>query len=46
MLNINNLRLWLAYKLCPELRDELRALRNANTKLCLKLNDDEKYVRS
>lgn len=41
---IDNLRLWLAYKLCPELRDELRALRNANTKLCLRLAGDVEYL--
>lgn len=41
---IANLRLWLAYKLCPELRDELIALRNSNTKLVLKLAGEERYI--
>lgn len=43
---IANLRLWLAYKLYPELRDELIALRNSNTKLVLKLSGSEKYLHS
>lgn len=42
---LNNLKLWLAYKLCPELRDELISLRNANTKLCLRLAGDERYLQ-
>lgn len=42
---IANLRLWLAYKICSELRDELRALRNANTKLVLSLNGEGQYLK-
>lgn len=41
---MKRLRRYLAFFLDPQLRDELNALRSANTKLVLKERDELKYL--